>query len=521
MRTMMLCFALVATTACSSTSGSQGSGGGGTGGNTQTGTGGMGVEAAGGWATGGLGGSTASGGASVTPGSGGMQTSSGGMDQSTGGAGAQGGASATGGSTATGGGMATGGTTSSGGASPTGGTGGAATGGGDNTGGASPTGGASGTGGSGSAHWVGTWATGPQETESSNNPPSPGLTNNTLRQIIHVSIGGTQVRLQFSNEFGNSPVTLNSVHIAKSMGTSSIDTSTDTELEFSGQASTTIQAKQAVYSDPVDFALDKLSNVAVSIAFGATSQLVTGHPGSRTTSYLASGDAVTAATLSGAATADHWYILTRLEVMADASTAAVVILGDSITDGRGSTTNGNDRWPDQLAKRLLANPATANVAVINQGIGGNQVLSGGLGPTARSRFDRDVLGQSGVNWVIVFEGVNDIGAGASADQLTGAYQEFIDKAHQAGLTIYGAPITPMAGSQYDSAAHQSVWQAVNDWIRAPGHFDGVVDMNAAVADPSDPSRLSTSVLFENDYLHMNPTGYQKMADAVDLSLFER
>jgi lysophospholipase L1-like esterase len=380
---------------------------------------------------------------------------------------------------------------------------------------------AGGSGGSGDMHWVGTWATGQQTTETDNLPPSPGLANNTLRQMIHVSIGGSQLRLRISNEYGTAAVTLNAVHIAKATSGSVIDTSTDKALTFSGMASVTIPAKQAVNTDAFDFPLSPLENLDVTIAFGTQSGDVTGHPGSRTTSYIQSGNHVSDGTVSGS-NADHWYFISALDVMAPASSAAIAILGDSITDGRGSTTNMNDRWPDDLSKKLQASPTTSNIAVLNLGIGGNCVVSGGLGPTATSRFDNQILGQSGVKWVMVLEGVNDIAGNVSATQLESAFQSFIDKSHQKSLKIYGIPILPFAGtsnSGYDSTAHQQVRTDTNTWIRAAGHFDKSVPLDVAVQDSSNAQKLN-SAYDSGDGLHLNPAGYQKMADTIDLTLFQ-
>ena len=314
----------------------------------------------------------------------------------------------------------------------TGGTGGA-------TGSGGRGGGTAGSGGSGGSTlaWVGTWATGPQLTETGNNPPSPGLTNNTLRQVVFSSISGSQLRLRLSNEFGDGPVTINAVHIALSTSGSSITMSTDKAITFGGAAGVTIAQNQAVSSDPFDFALPALTKVAITIAFGSTPAGITGHPGSRTNSYLVAGNMVGAATFSGAAMAEHWYYIVGLDVMAPAGTAAVVTLGDSITDGRGSTTDMNNRWPDDFSRRLQANAPTMNkVAVLNQGIGGNAVLSGGLGPTAQARFMRDVLQMRGVKWLIVFEGVNDLGGSSNgattAQGLITAYGSFVDMAHAHG-----------------------------------------------------------------------------------------
>lgn len=366
--------------------------------------------------------------------------------------------------------------------------------------------------------WVGTWVTAQQLTETANNPPSPGLSNSTLRQVVHVSIGGSKLRMQFSNAYGNGPVTITKAHLAAAGTASAIDTATDTEIMFDGKPSVTLAAKQEVVSDPFDFDLKPLSNVTVSIYFGSTASDVTGHPGSRTTSYLKSGDSVSAANLSGAATADHWYIISEIDVMAEADTHALAILGDSITDGRDSTTNGNDRWPDALAKRLQANDPTTKVGVLNQGIGGNAVLSGGLGPTAKARFDHDILKPAGVRWAIVYEGVNDLGGGATSANLIAAYKDFIAKAHAANIKVYGATITPFGGNSYYSADHESNRKAVNDWIRGKDSgYDAVIDFDAAIRDSADPTKIQAA--YTTDGLHCKPAGYQKMADAIDLSLF--
>ena len=326
--------------------------------------------------------------------------------------------------------------------------------------------------------------------------------------------------MRFSNVFGTGPVTLNSVHVARPTSGSGIDTSSDRALTFSGYAAATIPVGQAIWSDEFDFALTAQSRLAVSIHFGAVPSGITGHPGSRTTSYLQTGNAVSAANLTGSST-DHWYYLTAIDVAAAAPAAAVVTLGDSITDGRGSTTNGNDRWPDVLSRRLRANAPTQTVAVVNQGIGGNAVVSGGLGPTAIQRFQRDVVEVSGVKWVVVLEGVNDIGGSSGsqiADQLIQAYQGFIQSAHTANLLIYGVPILPFGGSSYDSAPHENARQAVNTWIRTSGAFDAVIDLDAAVRDPAMPTRL-LSTYDSGDALHLNPAGYQRMGDSIPLTLF--
>lgn len=392
------------------------------------------------------------------------------------------------------------------------------------TGGTADDGGAAGVGGAPPTHWVGTWANGPQLTEPANLPPSPGLAGNTLRQIAHVSIGGQRLRAKFSNAYGTSAIVLNSVRVAVSQGGSGILTSSDRALTFGGGSeSIAIGPGSAVVSDPFDFNLAPLSDVAVTIQFGAVPSGITGHPGSRATSYLQAGNAVSAASLPSAVATEHWYILTGIDALSDSESAAIVVLGDSITDGRGSTTNGNNRWPDALARRLLANASTAKVGVLNLGIGGNSVLSGGLGPTALQRFDTDVLGQSGARWLIVLEGVNDIGGSttaAVANQLTAAYQQFIDKARSSGLLAYGIPILPFGGSSYASAAHESARETVNTWVRTSNAFDAVIDLDAAVRDPANVANL-LSMYDSGDHLHLNVAGYQKMADSVDLGLFSQ
>ena len=371
--------------------------------------------------------------------------------------------------------------------------------------------------------WVGTWGTSPQLVETRNLPPPPGLTGNTLRQVVQVSIGGKQLRLRFSNAFGTTPVTISAAHIARAAGGSAINTNNDKALAFRGRSSVTIPAGEAVVSDPFDFDLAPLSGVAVTIDFGATAVAVTGHPGSRTASYLQAGDWVSSPDLPQAAKTVHWYILTGIDVEANHSSAAIVALGDSITDGRGSGTDKNDRWPDDLARRLQADENTADIAVLNAGIGGNCVLQGGLGPTALSRFERDVLSQSGVRWLIVLEGVNDIGGSQDASvatNLIAAYDQMIEQAHAHHLRVYGATILPFGRSFYDSPAHEASREMVNHWIRTGDKFDAVIDFDAVMCDPQNPSHLRP-VADSGDHLHPNEAGYKIMADAIDLKLFRK
>jgi lysophospholipase L1-like esterase len=379
-------------------------------------------------------------------------------------------------------------------------------------------------------HWVTTWGTAPQLTEPGNLPPVP-LANSTLRQFVRNSIGGKQVRVRFSNAYGNSPVTINAAHIAlapstASAGNGDIHPATDRALTFSGAPTTVIPAGLAVYSDPVAFDLPAITNVALTTYFGSISATtVNGHPGSRTTSFIVPSNAVSVASLPTASKTKHWYIITGLEVLGDSTSKTVVVLGDSLTDGRGSTDDGNNRWPDVLAQRLLTNAPTASVGVVNMGIGGNAIF-GGLGPAAVNRFDRDVLGQAGVRYFILFEGVNDIGSGSSsmttATNLVNAYAQMGTKAKARGIRAYGATITPFGGSGYYSTLHEQERQFVNAWIRTNTIFDGVIDFDAVVRDPVTLTNFQAAFypgVNANDWLHLNVLGYKTMADAVDLNLF--
>ena len=375
-------------------------------------------------------------------------------------------------------------------------------------------------------HWVTTWGCGPQLTEPGNLPPAP-LADNTLRQFVHVSIGGNRLRVRLSNIFGTEPVTLNVVHVALAAGSGSagagdINPASDIALTFHGTTSLTIPAGETVVSDPANCKLPALGDLAITLWFGTVpARAITGHPGSRTTSFIQPGNAVAAARLPGAVRTPHWYFITGVEVSADSSSKTLVILGDSITDGRGSTTDGNNRWPDDLARRLQANALTTGVAVVNAGIGGNGIF-GGLGPAGVKRFDRDVLGQSGVGWLILFEGVNDIGGdrkGTIATNLIAAYTQFINQAHARNIVTYGATITPFGGNHYFTANHEATRQAVNAWIRTNHLFDGVINFDAVVRDPVTVTNLLRAYN-SGDGLHLNPAGYQAMADAVNPVLFD-
>lgn len=376
-------------------------------------------------------------------------------------------------------------------------------------------------------HWVGTWACSPQLSDQASEPPSPGFSDSTLRQIVHISVGGTKIRVRFSNAFGRTPLTIASAHVAKSAGGGTIKTDTDEPLTFAQQSSVTIPPGALMYSDPLEFELPALSDLAVTIQLKGAPDGVTTHAGSRATSYLSAGGAVSAREVSSAQRVDHWYFLNGVDVAVRGSSAAVVILGDSITDGKNSTTNGNGRWTDKLAQHLHASKHTAKVGVLNEGIGGNRLLHDGLGPNALARLDRDVLAQTGVHWLVVFEGVNDIGTcndlcdfDSMANDIIVAYQQIILRAHSQNIRVYGATITPFGGSFYSTPQAERTRQIVNRWIRTDGRFDAVIDFDVITRDPHYPSNLSAQ-MDSGDHLHPGDAGYKAMGDSIALKLFAK
>lgn len=379
--------------------------------------------------------------------------------------------------------------------------------------------------------WVATWGTAQQLTEKNNLPPEPGFTQATVRQKLRASIGGEKLRIKFSNELGNAPLTLEAARVAHADGfaDAKITPGTSKRLTFRGSESVTIQPGAMVISDPVDMALAPMADVAVTVVTKASPSDVTGHPGSRTTSYFAyDGADADAADLPGAKRTDHWYLISGLDVWTKKpAAAAIAVLGDSITDGRGSTTNGNDRWPDILSQRLRADKTTADVAVLNFGVGGGRILRDGLGLSALRRFDRDLIANPGVKWIVILEGINDIGgtpAGAgpaTAQELISAYDQMITRAHDHGIKVYGATIMPFAGfKSYDTPEHQAMRDTVNAWIRTSGRFDAVIDFDAVARDPADPSKLSAAT-DQGDHLHLSAGGYKIIGGSIDLKLFAK
>lgn len=374
-------------------------------------------------------------------------------------------------------------------------------------------------------HWVATWATAEQVAETHNNPPVP-LADNSIRQIVQTSISGERLRVKLSNEFGKEPIEIKAAEIAIALTSGNsplIDEQTNTSLTFNGSTSVTIEPGALVVSDPVDLKMTIRQNMAITLHLGqCPANIITSHPGSRTDSYIAQGNT---SNFNNATATAHWYIINAIEVEAKGNARAVVILGNSITDGRGSTTNVQNRWTDILSRRLLANKATENVAVLNMGLGGNCILQGGLGPTGQSRYPRDLFQQEGVKYIILFEGVNDLGgfgdAVAKADRIIEVYKKIIEEAHQKGIKVYGGTVMPFKGNNYYSENHEEGRCKLNDWIRTCGLFDGIVDHAASMASPDDPARMNPAFLFENDWLHPNADGHRHMGESVDLSLFAK
>lgn len=384
--------------------------------------------------------------------------------------------------------------------------------------------------------WVVSWAAAQQIPEPQNALPADDLRDATVRQIFHLSVGGTQVRVHVSNAFGTEALHFIAVHIGRPRNLTSpaIDATTDRAVTFAGAPDVTVPPGSDYISDPVDYRVRPLSDLCVSFYLDVPPTVQTGHPGSRAMSYYLHGNHASEADLPESKRIDHWYQVSAIDVLTDSKAASIVVLGDSITDGHGATTNGNDRWTDVLAARLQNSHKTHNVGVSNQGIGGNHLLTDGLGPNALARIDRDVLAQAGVRWLIVFEGVNDLGGLArlgevsAADHATrvknvvAAYQQIVIRSHAQGIRVIGATITPYAGSDYyhPGLLSEADRQTVNQWIRAQGYFDAVIDFDAVVRDPRQPDRL-LGIYDCGDHLHPSPAGYKAMGDSIPLALFTR
>ncbi|MBS1814886.1 MAG: SGNH/GDSL hydrolase family protein [Acidobacteria bacterium] len=356
-----------------------------------------------------------------------------------------------------------------------------------------------------------------------------GAKEMTIRETVHISQGGSEMRVTLTNEFGETPLTISDAHIAMMATLGRILPNTDHALTFSGKPSVTIPAGQFIASDPIKLTLPIFSDVVVSLCVPEQSlKTVTQHSLSMATTYLADGDQTKSEELQDAYKIEHWYMLKDIQVNAEKHSGAVVTLGDSITDGAHSTPDTNRRWPDVLATRLAANKKTKHVSVLNEGISGNRILHDGTGPRALDRLDRDVLNAPGAKWVILLESINDIGhAGQprndddkiTADQLIDAMKQIVSRCHAKGLKIYGATLTPYLGAKYATPMGEEMRQKVNAFIRTPGNFDGVIDFEKAIEDPANPGHFLPT-FDPGDHLHPNDKGYAAMGNAIDLKLFQ-
>ena len=360
--------------------------------------------------------------------------------------------------------------------------------------------------------WVGTWAAAAEFTGKNDMPAEP-LTDRSLREIVHVTMGADKLRLKLSNEFSAEPVEIKAVYVADALDSCDINVKSARYLSFGGKRGVTIEPGKLVVSDPCRYALKPLQRLSVTICYGSTPVNATSHRGSRTTSYIIKGEAKPKTSFGSGERVDHWYSIAAIEVPASGQ-ECIAVLGNSITDGRGSTTNLQNRWPDVMAEHLaeLGKP----MAVLNLGIGGNCVVRGGLSEPALKRFDRDILNQEGVTALVIFEGINDIGGSKGrseqmAQQLIEAYQEMIKKAHDRGLKVYLATITPYGKSFYDDTFFkEAARQAVNQWIRSNKEADGFIDFDELMRDPDAPAQLRGDL--QEDWLHPNAKGYKVMGE---------
>ncbi len=380
--------------------------------------------------------------------------------------------------------------------------------------------------------WVATWTASQQPPEPPFIGPSPAqFANQTVRQILPVSLGGTTVRVRLSNEFGRTPLRVGEVRLAQQLAGASTVPGSDRPVTFGGRTSVTIPAGAPMLSDPIEFPLAPLSNAVLSLYLPDTVAASTFHSLGVQTTYVSSpGNFTAAVTPPVAATTTSWFFTSGLAVLTDKRAGAVVAVGDSITDGFAATVDANRRWPNRLAARLQARADLRHVAVVNHGISGNRTLHDFIGPNALARFDRDLAGSPGARWVILLEGINNIGIpGAfglaaeqvSAEDIINGHRQIIARARERGLKIFGATLTPFEGTLfpgYFTPAGEAKRQAVNAWIRTSGEFDGVIDFDKALRDPANPARM-LAAYDSGDRLHPNDAGYQAMADAIDLRLF--
>ena len=367
-------------------------------------------------------------------------------------------------------------------------------------------------------NWVGTWATAPQTVVKSFMPYNNCMTNRSVRQVVKVSIGGDVIRLKLSNIYSMQPVEIRSIYIAHAKDSFAIDAKTAQYFKFGNSYKTVIPAGKQIVSDALKFNLRNLERVAITINYTSAPEVPTVHMGSRTTSYIMKGVTNAHSNFEKAFRENHWYNISGIDVYTMSNNmSAIAIIGNSITDGKCSTDNAQNRWPDVMSEMLQLKHKITNQGVLNLGIGNNRVtVPGGFGALAKERFDRDILMQSGVKKVVIFEGVNDIGAARSgssetvARQIIESIQGMVKKAKARKMKVYLGTITPFKGAGYYSHFHEAARLYVNDWIRSQAkNVDGILDFAKLLQDPNDDRRMKREYA-SNDWLHPNPTGYKAM-----------
>ena len=367
-------------------------------------------------------------------------------------------------------------------------------------------------------NWVGTWATAPQTVVRSFMPYNNCMTNRSVRQVVKVSIGGNVIRLKLSNIYSMQPVEIRSIYIAHAKDSFAIDAKTAQYFKFGNSYKTVIPAGKQIVSDALKFNLRNLERVAITINYTSAPEVPTVHMGSRTTSYIMKGVTNAHSNFEKAFRENHWYNISGIDVYTMSNNmSAIAIIGNSITDGKCSTDNAQNRWPDVMSEMLQLKHKITNQGVLNLGIGNNRVtVPGGFGALAKERFDRDILMQNGVKKVIIFEGVNDIGAARSgssetvARQIIESIQGMMKKAKARKMKVYLGTITPFKGAGYYTHFHEAARLYVNDWIRSQArNVDGILDFAKLLQDPNDDRRMKREYA-SNDWLHPNPTGYKAM-----------
>lgn len=373
---------------------------------------------------------------------------------------------------------------------------------------------------------IGTWAASPQ-TQNATQVAREFAAGTTIRQIVRVSLGGVEIRVRFSNELSSVPLQIGAASVGLRSSGAAIVAGSDRPLTFGGKSSIVVPAGAPAVSDPVLLRVPPLSDLAISLYLPAATSGTTFHNVASQTNYIApaGGDYTSAVVMPTEATALNYFFLSGVTVRASDRAQAIVALGDSITDGTRSTPDTNSRWPNTLALRLQEDRRSDDIAVLNEGISGNRILSAGSGPNTLSRFDRDVLAKQGVRWVVLLIGINDIGNSArgtgpvvTADDIIAGYRQLISRAHQNGIRIYAGTLTPIGGSGYDFPAAEAMRQTVNAWIRNSRAFDAVIDFDAVTRDPANPTRFLPQ-FDSGDHLHPNDAGYAAMGQAVPLHLF--